>query len=78
MDIVIQPNPNNGTFIVNIKGRYNTENSIEITDLMGRSVYTKSYVKQKESLNIDLENGTYLIKYQDGVSAESQPFIINH
>ena len=77
MQMIVQPNPNNGTFILQINGKFNSENSVEVTDLMGRSVYNKNFIKQKETLNIDLQNGTYLIKYYDGIEAHSQPFIIN-
>lgn len=77
VEMVVQPNPNNGTFILQINGKYNPENAVEITDLMGRTVFNKNFVKQTENLNIELQNGTYLIKYYDGIEAHSQPFIIN-
>ncbi len=76
-ELSVHPNPNSGTFTINILNNFNPENAIEISDLMGRKVFSKSFIKQKEILNLDLENGTYLIKYYDGINAQSQAIIIN-
>ncbi len=73
----VHPNPNSGTFTINILNNFNPDNEIEISDLMGRKVFSKNFIKQKEILNLDLENGTYLIKYYDGINAQSQAIIIN-
>jgi len=76
-ELKVYPNPNNGAFIITILNSFNPENSIEICDLMGRTVFAKNSIKQKENLDLDLENGTYLIKYYDGITAQSQAIIIN-
>ncbi len=76
-ELRIQPNPNNGTFTLNVLNSFNPENTVEISDLAGRKVFSKNFIKQQEILNLDLENGTYLIKYYDGINAHSQMIIIN-
>ena len=61
-ELIILPNPNSGNFTLNILNKFNPENAVEIFDISGRKVYNKDFVKQKELLNLELENGTYLPK----------------
>lgn len=76
-EIKVFPNPNNGTFTIHILNSFNPENGVEICDLMGRVVFSKGLIKQQEVLDLNLENGTYLIKYYDAIKAQSQAIIIN-
>lgn len=76
-DVVVYPNPSEGTVNLFVKQNFNPNNRVEVMDISGRVVFSKDFVKQNENLNLDLDNGTYLIKYSDGMRAESRALIIS-
>jgi Secretion system C-terminal sorting domain len=57
----IYPNPNNGTFTVNV---YNNElSTLEITDVIGQTVFIESFKNTKEIKASELlQSGVYLCK----------------
>ncbi len=75
--IIIIPNSNDGSFVLGIKKKYNPVNNVEIFDITGRLIYSKSNISENERFNLNLENGTYLLKYYDGIYADSQALIIS-
>jgi len=72
--LVIYPNPTNS--VLNIR---NAENAtIEIYDLLGRVVATRSNIALEESINVSsLTTGTYLIKVINNNQVKTEKFIIN-
>ena len=75
--ISVYPNPSEGSFTFALSGKFSKVNSIEVTDLLGRTVFSMNFVHQTEKINLDLQNGTYLLKYFDGPDVFSQPIMIN-
>ena len=62
--IYIYPNPNNGNFTISLKESTKNIHSIEITDILGSTVYKKEKI-QTNAINIDISNqpkGIYFIK----------------
>ena len=65
IDFKIYPNPSNGTFAIEFEKTMD-EVSLEITDMSGRVVLSKTYNNQFE-INIDLKEqaGMYVLKIQN-------------
>jgi len=72
--VSIYPNPANE--ILNIK---NAENSdIEIYDLLGRVILSKSNISLNEQINVSrLTTGTYIIKITNNNQVKTEKFIVN-
>ena len=64
--IVIYPNPNNGTFYVNLPND-NTEFQIEIYDIVGHKVYSSKQTSSEINFNTK-SKGLYFLKVYDGVN----------
>ena len=61
-NLVLAPNPNNGSFVVNLKEP--TTGSIQIADLSGRIVYERKF-KNKARFEIDIQErpkGVYIVR----------------
>ena len=73
-NLVIYPNP--ASSILNID---NAENStIEVYDLLGRIVLSRTNISLKEQLNVsELNSGTYLIRISNDNKVVTDKFIIN-
>jgi len=79
------PNPNNGSFTLNgqINSFVGNEINIEITDILGREVYTGKLAVQNGMVNeqVILDNqispGTYLLRINSGTENEVIHFDIN-
>ncbi|WP_051229693.1 reprolysin-like metallopeptidase [Psychroserpens burtonensis] len=77
----IYPNPNNGSFNVNLNSSSNNTISIEVFDIRGRKVFDKRY-DSSPTINkvINLENvqsGIYLLQVRDGLNKQTKKIIIN-
>jgi len=69
--IHVYPNPNNGQFTIDVGGNSLTNASIEIIDLMGRTVYQSKLTTSKTTLNIDAESqGIYFVKFINQLGSE--------
>jgi hypothetical protein len=79
-NVTIYPNPNNGTFELNVEGANET---IEITifDSKGQTVYTSSEAKTNSLVKtLDMSKaskGVYFVKVQSGVSVTTKKLVIN-
>ncbi|HEX8576405.1 MAG TPA: zinc-dependent metalloprotease [Flavobacterium sp.] len=61
-NLVLAPNPNNGSFVLDLKGP--TTGSIQITDLNGRIVYERTF-KNEAQFEIDIQErpkGIYVVR----------------
>ncbi|OUR94741.1 hypothetical protein A9Q87_03665 [Flavobacteriales bacterium 34_180_T64] len=64
------PNPNNGTFTIQLNSNSNSEIKVDVYDIRGRSVYDKQFdnasnFSQVIRLNA-IQSGLYLVKVSDG------------
>jgi Pregnancy-associated plasma protein-A/Secretion system C-terminal sorting domain len=69
-DFTLFPNPNNGSFKISFKPETNDEINIQVLDISGRNIYTKSYQNlgvfdQELQLNT-ISSGIYLVTIQNG------------
>jgi predicted outer membrane repeat protein len=72
--IVISPNPNNGTFTIDLK----EENKLIITDALGRKVYEKTLQLGKQKIDLQNENsGVYLITLISNNQSQTGKLILN-
>ena len=67
----IFPNPNNGEFTIKLNSSTDEDVSVEIYDIRGRSVYSKSFANTSsdfnQTINLNaIESGMYLVKVNDG------------
>jgi hypothetical protein len=68
-EIKVYPNPNNGEFVVELNN--GLDKTIEVYDLMGRSILNKSGEEDKIFVNIStLSNGIYYVKIQSDNSVK--------
>ena len=65
----LYPNPSNGTLF--IEGLERNE-SIEIVDILGKTLYQNTVIDAKLELNLKLNEGLYFVKHKDAKT----PFII--
>lgn len=83
-NVMLVPNPNNGTFRVsgNIAGVLNGTVGIQVTDMMGKVVYTgkadvmNGVVNSELQLGGELANGTYLLTIRNGAASNTLHFTL--
>lgn len=76
--IQIVPNPNNGIFYINIKDM--AEGTIQITNLIGATVYSNRFKKESEDLKIDIQDkadGIYIVRIVSGEQTLTTKIIKN-
>ncbi|WP_299365227.1 reprolysin-like metallopeptidase [Winogradskyella sp.] len=77
----IYPNPNNGEFTVRLTNPLSEKIDIELYDINGRKIYTRTYdsISDFEALvKLDgVQSGVYLIKVKDGINEMTEKLIIN-
>jgi len=79
-DFNLYPNPNNGNFTVQFSSETSNDVNINVHDLRGREVYTKSFqnnglFNQELQLN-NVSSGIYLVTVQDGNRKEVKKIIV--
>lgn len=77
-NIRIIPNPNNGTFIINLP-EYYTIGHVEIMDLTGKVVYTNESINNAGFHNVNivsLSDGIYFCRVRSGRSVFTNKFVI--
>jgi len=81
--ISIMPNPNTGTFTVNgsLNSTSDQKVSFEVTDMLGRAVYTLDEIAPKGILNTqiapgDIANGMYLLQIRTESGDEVFPMVV--
>lgn len=71
----LYPNPNNGTFTLDIN---NETADVQIIDLLGNTIYTAKHTKGSVTLNLmDVASGVYLIKVNSNNIHTTNRLIIN-
>ena len=80
-NITIYPNPNDGTFNIKFTPNSGENIKIELFDLNGRSIYSKTYETSSTfdkmlQLN-DLQSGLYLIQISEGSNRVTKKIIVN-
>lgn len=77
----IYPNPNNGSFNVNLNSSSNNTISIGVFDIRGRKVFNKRYESSptiNEVINLkNVQSGIYLLQVRDGLNKQTKKIIIN-
>ncbi len=80
-DLAIYPNPNSGEFTVKLGHTISDRIEIELYDIKGRRIYSKSYRSTNEfstSIKLDsVQSGIYLINIKDGTNQISRKLIID-
>ncbi len=64
------PNPNNGSFTINIEGKVQEAVNIEIHNLLGKQVFQKYYKEMSRRIELevsDLPDGIYKLKCKDSM-----------
>lgn len=75
----VYPNPNNGSFTINLKEALTDNGAIEVLDLQGRIVYFQNILKTQKKFEIrtsTLLQGVYFLKLQAAGFSSSKKIII--
>ena len=77
---VIYPNPNNGNFNVQFNSNTSNEIKVNVHDLRGREIFSKSYNNSglfNENLQLNnAQSGIYLVTVQDGDRKEVKKIVV--
>ncbi len=77
----IYPNPNNGSFNVQLQADVNNKIEIEVVDISGRQIFSKSFENKSlfnENINLDkVASGIYLVNIKNGKKTETRKIIVN-
>lgn len=76
----LYPNPNTGSFMIELKSESSNDIDIAIYDISGRQIFTKKYpntgiFSQKLELN-NVQSGVYLVNIQDGNQKSVRKIVI--
>jgi len=78
---LVYPNPNNGSFNVNLNSSSNNDISIEVFDIRGRKVFNKKFNGNptfNETINLEnVQSGIYLLQVSDGLNKQTKKVIVN-
>ncbi len=77
----LYPNPNSGSFMVEIESKNNLDVKLSIVDIMGKRVHREQYAVQKGNsivkIDADLPSGVYFLRVDNGPNAAKvQRFLI--
>ncbi|WP_445717975.1 reprolysin-like metallopeptidase [Flavobacterium sp.] len=79
-DLVIYPNPNNGSFNVQFNSNSGNEIKVNVHDIRGREIFNKSYNNSglfNETLQLEnVQSGVYLVTVQDGSRKEVKKIVV--
>ena len=80
-NLILAPNPNNGTFLIKNNTAQTIRGNIIISSITGRKIYQENYIylnaDEKKYLYLpQLSNGMYLLSYANSISSEKIKFII--
>lgn len=79
-NFVIYPNPNNGNFNVQFNSNTSNEIQVNVHDLRGREIFSKSYNNSglfNENLQLNnAQSGIYLVTVQDGDRKEVKKIVV--
>ncbi len=77
----VYPNPNNGTFTINLSGALNRDVQVIIFDMRGRLVYQNAFAGTGD-FNEDIslgkaQSGMYILRINDGLKVETIKLVVN-
>lgn len=76
----VYPNPNNGTFTIDLNSNSDDDITLEVFDVRGRSVFNNVYSNTgnfTQTINLNtVSRGVYLLNVSDGVSKETKKLVI--
>ncbi len=83
-NVLLVPNPNNGTFRVtgNVAGVVNGTIGVQVTDMLGKAIYMSNaevangVVSHELQLDGTLANGTYLLTIRNGTESKTLHFTV--
>ena len=79
-NFTLYPNPNNGNFTIQFNSNSGNEIKINVHDIRGREIYSKSYTNDglfNENLQLsNAQAGIYLVTVQDGSRKEVKKIVI--
>ena len=79
-DLVLYPNPNNGNFNIQFTSNTGNEIKVNVHDLRGRAIFSKSYNNNglfNESIELNnVQSGIYLVTIEDGAKKEVKKIIV--
>ena len=74
----ISPNPNNGTFTLNLIAEPAANAWLRIHDLSGREVFNQEITSLQTEINSTLSAGAYFVSLQNGANLFRQKMIVSH
>ena len=79
-NFTLYPNPNNGNFNIQFNSNSGNEIKINVHDIRGREIYSKSYTNNglfNENLQLsNVQSGVYLVTVQDGSKKEVKKVVV--
>jgi len=79
LNFKVYPNPNNGTFTISLDNEDNTNYTIDLTDLSGRTVYSNDLSETQLTINVaGLANGSYILHLSGNDVIISEQVIVQH
>jgi hypothetical protein len=79
-DFNLYPNPNKGSFTIQFTSNSGNEIKVNVHDMRGREIFTKSYSNIgffNENLKLNsVQTGIYLVTVQDGVKKEVKKIVV--
>lgn len=79
-DLVLYPNPNNGSFNIQFSSNSGNDIKVNIHDVRGREIFNKSYNNNglfNENLQLNnVQSGIYLVTVQDGARKEIKKIVV--
>jgi len=78
-NFTIYPNPNKGTFTVELNSGTNEDINIDVFDIRGRQIYSnlfESSTRFSQTVNLNVQTGVYLVKVSNGNFTETKKIII--
>ncbi len=78
--VALYPNPNNGTFNIEVAANGSHAYELTITDMTGKKVYGSSFEVNNgeitKSFNLDLQSGIYNVTFSDGENSMSKKLFV--
>ncbi|MFV0566072.1 MAG: reprolysin-like metallopeptidase [Flavobacteriaceae bacterium] len=79
-NLAIYPNPNNGTFTINLNGALNRDINTKVFDVRGRLVYQKTFSNlgdfAQEIILTNKQSGMYILRIDDGLKTEVRKLVV--
>lgn len=77
MNVSLYPNPNNGTFTLDLSGlRSNIEHQVEVFDLQGKVIKAFELSTARHNLELNVESGVYLVRITSENNVSTRKIII--